>query len=386
MIRAINDIMIGHRYRKHMGDLDALMKSISEIGLLHPVVVRPDGFLIAGCRRVEAMRRLGWVEIPVTVVDIEDVIRAEHDENAIRQDFTPSEMVAIAQALRPEEEKAARERQSIGISPNTDEPCGKFPQGSSPNTDEPKKPEPKTRDRIATYFGVSGKTLDKATAVVEAATEDPDAYEDLVVEMDQKGKVDAAYRKLRDRQHRQEAEANPTAFPTGQYGLIYADPPWVYEHMTSPSRDLANQYPTMPLDAIKAMPVAGLCLEDALLYLWVTSPKLEEGLSLMKAWGFEYRTNLVWIKDKIGMGYYARQQHELILIGKKGSPRTPDSESRTSSVVSAPRLRHSQKPGLHGRLSYEYPGVPKLELFARERVGELSDWSFWGNELHVEVK
>src|SRR4030042_1306076 len=95
----IADIRIGERHRKDMGDLESLARSIDEIGLLHPVVVTPDGRLIAGERRIRACRILGWNDIPVTVADLPAILRGECDENRIRKDWTPTEAVAIAKEL-----------------------------------------------------------------------------------------------------------------------------------------------------------------------------------------------------------------------------------------------------------------------------------------------
>ena len=94
-----------------LGDIEGLAESIDEIGLLHPVVVRTDGTLIAGVRRLAACKLLGWREIPVTVVDITKVLRGEHDENVCRKDFTWSEAVAIKREIEEEEKTAAKERQ-----------------------------------------------------------------------------------------------------------------------------------------------------------------------------------------------------------------------------------------------------------------------------------
>src|SRR3990167_5809392 len=97
--RPIKAIRIGQRHRKDMGDLKGLAKSISEIGLLHSVVITPDGELIAGQRRLEACKLLGWQQVPVNVVDLEDTERGEYDENKVRKDFTPSEEVDIWRSL-----------------------------------------------------------------------------------------------------------------------------------------------------------------------------------------------------------------------------------------------------------------------------------------------
>jgi ParB family transcriptional regulator, chromosome partitioning protein len=104
-------IRVGKRHRKDLGDIRSLAQSIQEIGLLHPVVIRPDGVLIAGERRLRALKLLGWQKVPVTVLDLDKVIRGEVAENIFRQDFRPSEMVAIAKALEPHLRKEAKARQ-----------------------------------------------------------------------------------------------------------------------------------------------------------------------------------------------------------------------------------------------------------------------------------
>ena len=95
----IDDITVGERHRRDLGDIDGLARSIAEIGLLHFPVVRPDGLLIAGERRLAAYRLLGWTEVPVHIVDLDEVIRGEFGENACRKNFDPSELVAIYATL-----------------------------------------------------------------------------------------------------------------------------------------------------------------------------------------------------------------------------------------------------------------------------------------------
>jgi ParB family chromosome partitioning protein len=97
----ISKIKVRNRYRKCLGDIAPLAASIKELGLLHPIVARPDGRLIAGERRLAACKRLGWKTIPVTYVDLKQVVRGEFAENAFRKDFLPSEIEAIRRALEP---------------------------------------------------------------------------------------------------------------------------------------------------------------------------------------------------------------------------------------------------------------------------------------------
>ena len=108
---AIADIKIGKRHRRDMGDIDAFARNLDEVGLLHPVVVRPDGKLIAGERRLRAAKVLGWTKIPITVVDLKKVALGEYAENTFRKAFTPSEMVEIADAIEPIERERAKDRQ-----------------------------------------------------------------------------------------------------------------------------------------------------------------------------------------------------------------------------------------------------------------------------------
>lgn len=165
-----------------------------------------------------------------------------------------------------------------------------------------------------------------------------------------------------------------------EFPVLYADPPWQYEHVeTTDLRAIENQYTTMTAGALAdlAVPVA----EHAVLFLWATNPKLPEALSVMDAWGFAYRTNMVWVKDRIGMGYYARGQHELLLIGKRGELPVPAPSDRPASVIQAPRTEHSAKPEIvYDLIERMYPGLAKVELFQREpRDG----WVGWGHQAEA---
>ena len=179
------------------------------------------------------------------------------------------------------------------------------------------------------------------------------------------------------RASRDEKLVRTGAPPAGQYSLIYADPPWRYEHVRTESRAIENQYPTMGLDDLKAMQVPAA--DDCVLFLWATSPKLAESMEVLTAWDFTYRTCAVWDKEVIGMGYYFRQQHELLLVATRGTPGTPEEGARPSSVIHGRRAAHSAKPMIvYELLERMYPSAARLELFAREpREG----WTGWGNQL-----
>lgn len=158
--------------------------------------------------------------------------------------------------------------------------------------------------------------------------------------------------------------------------VVLADPPWRYEHSKTDNRQIENQYPTMELAEICALRAPAAT--PSVLFLWATSPKLEEAMLVLRQWGFEYRSCAVWVKDKIGMGYWFRQQHELLLVGVRGDMPPPPPELRASSVIQAERGEHSAKPEeVHALIERAYPTLPKVEMFARKpRDG----WHVWGNQ------
>lgn len=171
------------------------------------------------------------------------------------------------------------------------------------------------------------------------------------------------------------------AFPNKKYEVIYADPPWQYGFSKSNNRKIENQYPTMTLKEIKELPVGRICEKNCVLYLWATAPKLIEALSVMDAWGFEYKTNSIWDKELLGMGYWWRGRHELLLVGTNGKFSPPPQQERDSSVYSERRTRHSNKPQWYrDRINIYYPNASKIELFARN---EMAGWDCWGNEVNL---
>jgi len=153
----------------------------------------------------------------------------------------------------------------------------------------------------------------------------------------------------------------------GRFGLILADPPWAYADLGH-TRRIDRQYSIMSLAEICAMPVRDIALSDAVLFLWVTAPLLyPNGHKVLDAWGFRYVSNIVWDKQLIGMGHYARIRHEHLLIGVRGKSGTA-AVHNLPSVIQERRGKHSVKP----EQSYEYiekmfPDLTKIELFARRR-------------------
>lgn len=163
------------------------------------------------------------------------------------------------------------------------------------------------------------------------------------------------------------------------YDVILADPPWKYNHTRTKSRKVENHYPTMTVAEICAVDVQSLVGEGAILFLWATCPKLPQAFQVMEAWDFEYKTCDIWDKKHIGMGYYYRNRHEILLVGSCGNAKCPPPSRRPHGGMYEARTKHSKKPiCAYERIEFMYPEARKIELFARApREG----WDSWGNEI-----
>lgn len=181
------------------------------------------------------------------------------------------------------------------------------------------------------------------------------------------------------------SEPTPIEALDHKFDLVYADPPWRYEFSKTDSREIENQYPTMALEDICALPVGDIVIRDAVLFLWATIPKLEEALRVLNEWGFSYRTAIVWDKVRMGQGIYTRQQVELLLIGIKGEMYSPESDfvKDFRSLVRIERSnKHSEKPEeFYSIIEQMYPDCTKVELFARN---QRDGWAAWGNQADGE--
>jgi N6-adenosine-specific RNA methylase IME4 len=172
-----------------------------------------------------------------------------------------------------------------------------------------------------------------------------------------------------------------------KYGTVLADPPWQFANRTgkmAPEHKRLNRYSTLSLQEIKEIPMTLAAAENSHLYLWVPNALLKEGLQVMEAWGFEYKTNIVWHKvrkdggpDGRGVGFYFRNTTELVLFGIRGRLRTLQPGRRQVNIIKTMKREHSRKPDeLYGIIEACSPG-PFLELFSR---GRRAGWDAWGNE------
>ena len=181
-------------------------------------------------------------------------------------------------------------------------------------------------------------------------------------------------------------------FPEKKYKTIYADPPWRYRNESPPclpekqpdTCKIEYYYQTMSLEGIKNLPIKTICEKDCILFLWATTPAIQEALEVVKAWGFNYKTMITWEKtNKDCMGYWFRVCTEHLIVATKGNIKSFRRMERT--LYSSPRGRHSEKPDYFRKLISGLNFNPKIELFARpekDLFGEKTEgWDVWGNEV-----
>ena len=178
-----------------------------------------------------------------------------------------------------------------------------------------------------------------------------------------------------------------------KYSIIYADPPWKYNSRANQKTRFrggaCGHYNLMSMDEIKALPIPDLADDNCVLFLWCTFPYLDEQIQLFEHWGFEYKTlGFSWIKTNpkngkpfFGVGYYAKSNAEVCLMGIKG--RMKPASNSVSSVVIAPRREHSKKPDeIRDRIVTLFGDIPRIELFARQKT---DGWDVWGNEVESDI-
>ena len=177
-----------------------------------------------------------------------------------------------------------------------------------------------------------------------------------------------------------------------KYKIIYADPPWQYKVYSKKGlgRSAESHYPTMSLEDIQALPVGELADSDCALFMWTTIPLLKDCFSVMKAWGFDYKTiAFVWIKlnrksDSLfwGMGHWTRANAELCMLATKGHPKRKS--AGVHQVIISHIEEHSKKPDeARERIIQLVGDLPRVELFARQKT---DGWDVWGNEVDCDIQ
>ena len=371
--RRLDAIIVGERHRRDLGDIAALAASMQELGLLQAIGVRPDGRLIWGERRLRAAKLLGWTDIEAKIINIDSIARGEYAENIHRKDFTLSEAVAIKRALEPMEKAAAKERQrERGAST-------KGQRRGTKGGNLPTLVKGRAADKAAKATGMARRTLEKAEAVVDAAEAEPEKFGKLLADMDRTGRANGVYRRLKIAQQAEQIRAEPPPLPgRGPYRVIVCDIPWPYEKRDEdPSQRAALPYLTSSLADICKLPVASIAAPDCILWFWVTNHHMREAFTVLDAWGFEQRTILTWLKDKMGRGDWLRGQTEHCLMCIRGKPIVTLTNQTT--ILHAPVRGHSVKPvEFYDLVESLCPAPRYADLFSRYQHNER--WDCHGDE------
>ena len=235
-----------------------------------------------------------------------------------------------------------------------------------------------TAETLAKEHGVSSRTIirdgKKAEAVERLALTNPVEAKAITDGMKKFNEV--------KREIKKEQLSKPVEKPTGKHRIIYADPPWSYSDKCDAgaiqSGGAEKHYPSMSIAELCALPVRELAEDDAVLFLWTTSPLLFECAPMIAAWGFKYKACFVWDKVKHNMGHYNSVRHEFLLICTRGSC-TPEVVKLFDSVQSIEKTaKHSEKPQeFRDIIDTLYPHGERIELFARAKH---KGWNTWGNE------
>jgi len=187
-----------------------------------------------------------------------------------------------------------------------------------------------------------------------------------------------------------------------KYQIIYCDPPWDYKGQTQTGKSkfkgstfrggttvktggAASHYSTVPVHRLKDLDVQSVADSDCLLFMWATSPHLDQAIDLLKSWGFKWATiGFVWNKCRTNPGFYTMSQCEICLIGKKGKIPQPRGARNIRQLVNWPREKHSKKPDdVRKRIEQMFPTQDKIELFARNKN---EGWDVWGEEVQSDVE
>jgi N6-adenosine-specific RNA methylase IME4/ParB-like chromosome segregation protein Spo0J len=263
----------------------------------------------------------------------------------------------------------------------------------------------KARDKAAELVRVSGRSVSDAkkvraegspelgeavrqgkiaVSVAAKLTDAPPETQRAIVEHVNRGaKPTEAVRQVK----RETLTDRVAALPAGKHRVIYADPPWKYGDSREGLEDYSasaaeGHYPTMSVEELCALDVQSLAADDAVLFCWATFPLLPDALRVVAAWGFKYKTAIVWDKDRANLGNYHNAAAELLLICTRGSC-TPDTGKRPDQVQTIKRVgRHSEKPEEFRQLvDAMYPHGPRIELFRRGSAPP--GWTVWGNEAEA---
>jgi N6-adenosine-specific RNA methylase IME4 len=352
----------------------ALKADIAARGVQVPVEYDEAGNVLDGHHRLRACEELGLKDWPsLTRVGFSEDEKREHvlALNLARRHLTREQRVELEERLRLEGWSYRRIAEKVGVD-----------EGTVRNDTRSIAEDSAMPSHVQTSDGRSYPARRPSVAAgTEADRQKAQAaLNTLPAEALREGWQGTREVASASRKYEREQQPPAPALPDGVFSVVYADPPWEYAN-SGLHGAAAEHYPTLPTTALCDLPLVERLAENAVCFLWVTNPLLVDGLAVLGSWGFAYKTNFVWVKDRETygkLGFYCYGQHELLLLGVKGSF-LPAEEGKVSSLLQYPKREHSRKPEeVYALIETMYPGAAYVELFARtQRQG----WTAWGSEV-----
>jgi len=384
-------------------DYQALKESIEKYGIKIPIVVNDDYEIIDGYSRYYIAREIGLEEIPCKVISFKDKFEEQEYiilSNLHRRHLNNAQKAEIGLKLLEIEEERARERQKElgqqlgklggrGIRKGTEkyeerkrellEQAEEQEEGGktlTPMLGEGFLEEGKGEaiEIVAEKVGIGKETLRKAKKIKEKAEEDERIKKYWQEAIKGKKSINSVYKLIEREEKIKKLEEKIKSLPKleGKYQVIVIDPPWPYGTKYDPdSRRVASPYPEMSIEELEQIKLPAD--DNCILWLWTTNAFLHDAFHLMEKWGFEYKTMLTWIKDKIGVGEWLRGQTEHCLLGIKGKPVIK--LTNQSTALFAPVRGHSRKPDEFYEMVDKMCVGRKLDYFGtKNREG----WDIYG--------
>lgn len=348
----------------------ALVESVRTNGLRDPILLY-EGKILDGRNRYNACLK-AKVEPQFEPWEGDDPWEFVWDTNAERRNISQIQKGAIFLVKQRKRTEWLEAKRRLGEEANKARSEALKSKGNEKldshvsNDTRPDKPKEHTRDKVAEKTQTSPATAGRVLALESTHPE--------LVDKIAQGKISFAEAK---RQKNQDETPDP---PNGKYRVFYADPPWEYNDSGLDNYGPAERhYPTMSTANLCKLEIKEIAEDNAVLFLWVTSPLLEDAFKVIKAWGFKYKTSFVWDKVKHNFGHYNSVRHEFLLVCTRGSC-TPDSDKKFDSVQSIERSdKHSEKPEEFRQIiDTLYSHGKRIELFARSQH---EGWEAWGNEI-----
>ena len=320
----------------------------------------------------ETVQLVRWERVKQAIIEA-------HSVDELKQIRDEAEAYRYALKLAGEAPGIIRKAEEIKV--RAERRAGEFLKEQGP---KPGNPQLSQDSIITPRLSALNITANQSSNWQRIAEIPEDKFEEFIAtipEISTSGALRVAAECKREKIQSRKTEIAP---PSGKYRVVYADPPWTYEKGKKLSiwkyGDVYKEYPTMELADICALPISNITENDSVLFLWATMPKLPEALSVIEAWGFQYKTGLIWDKIRHNYGFYFSMRHELLLVGGRGCS-TPDIQKLHDSVIVIERSdRHSAKPPYFRQLIDQlYISGKRIELFYR---GEKPDgWDVWGYDV-----